>query len=105
MVCLYKYVWLVIVVLVFYIVVFVLGMGLMFWMINFEIYFLWVCSIGNVFFIVINWICNFVILMIFFMLIEWIMCFGMFWFYGGIFFCGWLFFYIYFWEIKGKFLE
>lgn len=105
MVCFYKYLWFVIVVLLFYIVGFVLGMGLMFWIINLELYFLWVRSIGNVFVIVINWIFNLVIFMIFLLLIVWIIRYGIFWFYGGIVICGWLFFYVYVLEIKGKFLE
>lgn len=46
------------------------------WIINLEIYSLWVRSIGNVIFTVINWFFNFVVVMLFLILIESIIKYG-----------------------------
>lgn len=46
------------------------------WIINLEIYSLWVRSIGNVIFTVINWFFNFVVVMSFLILIESIIKYG-----------------------------
>lgn len=103
--CPYKYAWLAIVALVLYIAAFAPGMGPMPWTINSEIYPLWARSTGNALATATNWTCNLVISMTFLTLTEWITRFGAFWLYGGISFCGWLFFFIYLPETKGKSLE
>lgn len=46
------------------------------WIINLEIYSLWVRSIGNVIFTVINWFFNLVVVMSFLILIESIIKYG-----------------------------
>lgn len=46
------------------------------WIINLEIYSFWVRSIGNVIFTVINWFFNFVVVMLFLILIESIIKYG-----------------------------
>ena len=103
--CPYKYAWLAIVALVLYIAAFAPGMGPMPWTINSEIYPLWARSTGNALATATNWTCNLVVSMTFLTLTEWITRFGAFWLYGGISFCGWVFFFFYLPETKGKSLE
>lgn len=103
--CPYKYAWVAIVALVLYIAAFAPGMGPMPWTINSEIYPLWARSTGNAFATATNWACNLVISMTFLSLTEWITRYGAFWLYGGISFCGWVFFYFRVPETKGKSLE
>lgn len=103
--CPYKYAWLAIVALVLYIAAFAPGMGPMPWTINSEIYPLWARSTGNAYATATNWTCNLVISMTFLSLTEWITRYGAFWLYGGIAFCGWVFFFIYVPETKKKSLE
>ena len=103
--CPYKHAWLAIVALVLYIAAFAPGMGPMPWTINSEIYPLWARSTGNAFATATNWTCNLVISMTFLSLTEWITRYGAFWLYGGIAICGWVFFFVYLPETKGKSLE
>ena len=103
--CPYKHAWLAIAALVLYISAFAPGMGPMPWTINSEIYPLWARSTGNAFATATNWTFNLVISMTFLSLTEWITRYGAFWLYGGIAFCGWVFFFVYVPETKGKSLE
>ncbi|KAL9960703.1 hypothetical protein ACROYT_G034190 [Oculina patagonica] len=103
--CPNKYAWMAIVGLVLYLAAFAPGMGPMPWIINSEIYPLWARSTGNAFATATNWTFNLVISLTFLSLTEWITPYGAFWLYGGISFCGWVFFFIYVPETKGKSLE
>ena len=103
--CPYKHAWLAIIALVLYITAFAPGMGPMPWTINSEIYPLWARSTGNAFATATNWSCNLLISMTFLSLTEWITRYGAFWLYGGIAFLGWIFFFFYVPETKGKSLE
>ena len=103
--CPYKYAWLAIVALALYLAAFAPGLGPMPWTINSEIYPLWARSTGNAYATATNWTCNLVISMTFLSLTEWITPYGAFWLYGGISFCGWVFFFRYVPETKGKSLE
>lgn len=105
MACPYKYSWFAIVALLLYIAGFAPGMGPMPWTINSELYPLWARSTGNAFATATNWTFNLVISMTFLSLTVWITRYGTFWLYGGIAICGWLFFYVYVPETKGKSLE
>ena len=75
------------------------------WTINSEIYPLWARNTGNAFATATNWTFNLIISITFFSLTEWITRYGAFWLYGGIAFCGWVFFFVYIPETKGKSLE
>ena len=103
--CPFKYAWLAIVALILYIAAFAPGMGPMPWTINSEIYPLWARSTGNALSTATNWTFNLIISMTFLSLTEWITRYGAFWLYGGIAFCGWLFFFFTVPETKGKSLE
>ena len=75
------------------------------WTINSDIYPLWARNTGNAFATATNWTFNLIISITFFSLTEWITRYGAFWLYGGIAFCGWVFFFVYIPETKGKSLE
>ncbi|XP_067025133.1 proton myo-inositol cotransporter-like isoform X1 [Acropora muricata] len=103
--CPYKFAWFAIVALMLYIAGFAPGMGPMPWTINSEIYPLWARSTGNAFATATNWSFNLLISITFLSLTEWVTPYGTFWLYGGIALSGWVFFYIFVPETKGKSLE
>lgn len=103
--CPYKFAWFAIVALMLYIAGFAPGMGPMPWTINSEIYPLWARSTGNAFATATNWSFNLLISITFLSLTEWVTPYGTFWLYGGIALSGWVFFYFFVPETKGKSLE
>ena len=103
--CPYKYGLVAILFLALYHASFQPGLGPMPSTINSEIYPLWARGAGNAFASATNWTCNFLISISFLTLTESITRYGAFWLYGGISICGWVFFFFYLPETKGKSLE
>ncbi|EDO46902.1 predicted protein [Nematostella vectensis] len=103
--CPSKYAWMAFLGLVIYIATFAPGMGPMPWTLNSEMYPLWARSTGNACSTAVNWICNLVISMTFLSLMGWITRPGAFWLYGCIAVAGWVFFFVFVPETKGKTLE
>lgn len=103
--CPSKYAWLAVCGLILYIATFAPGMGPMPWTLNSEMFPLWARSKGNSCTTAVNWTCNLIIAISFLHLMKLITRPGAFWFYGAIAFTGWIFFYIFVPETKGKSLE
>lgn len=103
--CPSRYSWMTIVGLLLYLFFFAPGLGAMPWTINSEIYPLWARSTCFSVATSFNWAFNLLVSMTFLTLTEAITKYGTFWLYGGLSVLGWLFFFLFLPETKGKSLE
>lgn len=103
--CLSKVGFLVIIFLGAYIIFYVLGMGIVLWIINLEIYLLRYRGVGGGIVVVLNWIVNFIVSEIFLILIYVLGFAGIFFLFAGFLIIGFIFIYLLVFEIKGLFIE
>ncbi|KAM7295286.1 proton myo-inositol cotransporter [Ixodes scapularis] len=103
--CPSPYWWMTILGLLLYLLSFSPGLGAMPWTINSEIYPLWARSTCFSLATSINWAFNLLVSMSFLTLTDAITKYGTFWLYAGVSALGWLFFFLFLPESKGKSLE
>lgn len=103
--CPSRYSWMTILGLLLYLFFFAPGLGAMPWTINSEIYPLWARSTCFSVATSFNWAFNLLVSMTFLTLTEELTKYGTFWLYAGLSLLGWVFFFFFLPETKGKSLE